>query len=144
MPQSTPSDSPLVPLPSIAHEHQVDHCRYCWIDETMRRARQGPPPPPTRPDDQRALVRLHAELVGLIAVDAETLAAAWDDGAEAGRRDESAGGWAPPSNPYRCHCGRPVTFGFDGDLTHHRGMCADCDAVRCDASPDECPHRGER
>lgn len=40
-----------------------------------------------------------------------------------------------------CHCGRPVRFGFDGDPTHHRGMCADCDEVRCDAYPQECPWR---
>ena len=40
-----------------------------------------------------------------------------------------------------CHCGEPVAFGFDGDPTHHRGMCADCDSVRCDAYPGECPRR---
>lgn len=37
-----------------------------------------------------------------------------------------------------CHCGQPVAFGFDGDPTHHRGMCAHCDSVRCDAYPGEC------
>lgn len=37
-----------------------------------------------------------------------------------------------------CHCGEPVRFGFDGDPTHHRGMCEDCDSVRCDAYPGEC------
>ena len=37
-----------------------------------------------------------------------------------------------------CHCGEPVDYGFDGDPTHHRGMCAHCDAVRCDAYPGEC------
>lgn len=42
-----------------------------------------------------------------------------------------------------CHCGRPVAFGYDGDPTHHRGMCADCDAVRCDAYPMDCTHREE-
>lgn len=40
-----------------------------------------------------------------------------------------------------CHCGQPVTYGYDGDPTHHRGMCADCDAVRCDAYPMDCPMR---
>lgn len=37
-----------------------------------------------------------------------------------------------------CHCGEPVVYGFDGNLTHHRGMCEYCDAVRCDAYPGEC------
>lgn len=41
----------------------------------------------------------------------------------------------------RCHCGEPVTYGYDGDPTHHRDMCADCDAVRCDAYPMDCPMR---
>lgn len=40
-----------------------------------------------------------------------------------------------------CHCGQPVTYGYDGDPTHHRGMCADCDAARCDAYPMDCPKR---
>lgn len=43
-----------------------------------------------------------------------------------------------------CHCGRPVTFGFDGDPSHHRGMCADCDAVRCDAYLQECPYQPQK
>ena len=37
-----------------------------------------------------------------------------------------------------CHCGDPVTFGYDSDPSHTRGLCADCDAVRCDAYPGEC------
>lgn len=37
-----------------------------------------------------------------------------------------------------CHCGGPLHYGFDGDPSHHRGMCADCDLVRCDAYPGEC------
>jgi hypothetical protein len=37
-----------------------------------------------------------------------------------------------------CHCGQPVVYGFDGDATHHRGMCELCDSVRCDAYPGEC------
>jgi hypothetical protein len=37
-----------------------------------------------------------------------------------------------------CHCGEPVTYGFDGDPIHHRGMCAHCDRVRCDAYPGDC------
>lgn len=56
---------------------------------------------------------------------------AWADGAEAGAQGDTA-------NPYLCHCGTPVAFGFDGDPTNHRGMCARCDAVRCDAHPGAC------
>lgn len=37
-----------------------------------------------------------------------------------------------------CHCGEPVVFGYDGDPSHTRGLCEDCDAVRCDAYPGEC------
>ena len=37
-----------------------------------------------------------------------------------------------------CHCGDPVHYGYDGDPTHHRGMCAHCDPIRCDAYPGEC------
>lgn len=37
-----------------------------------------------------------------------------------------------------CHCGHPLAYGFDGDQTHHRGMCDRCDSVRCDAYPGEC------
>lgn len=37
-----------------------------------------------------------------------------------------------------CHCGQPFRYGYDGDPNHHRGMCADCDAVRCDAYPGAC------
>lgn len=37
-----------------------------------------------------------------------------------------------------CHCGEPVAYGYDGDPTHHRGMCESCDAIRCDVSPGEC------
>lgn len=37
-----------------------------------------------------------------------------------------------------CHCGAPVTYGYDGDPNHHRGMCEDCDLVRCDAYPGAC------
>lgn len=40
-----------------------------------------------------------------------------------------------------CHCGLPVGYGYDGALTHHRGMCENCDLVRCDAYPQDCPHR---
>lgn len=38
----------------------------------------------------------------------------------------------------KCHCGEPVVYGFDGDSTHHRGMCQHCDAVRCDTDPYNC------
>lgn len=37
-----------------------------------------------------------------------------------------------------CHCGKPVKYGFDGVADHTRGMCAECDAVRCDAEPGAC------
>lgn len=37
-----------------------------------------------------------------------------------------------------CHCGQPVTYGFDGHPNHHRGMCKDCDPVRCDVDPEAC------
>ena len=37
-----------------------------------------------------------------------------------------------------CHCGEPVVFGYDSDPSHTRGLCSDCDAVRCDAYPGEC------
>ncbi len=40
-----------------------------------------------------------------------------------------------------CHCGKPISYGYDGDPTHHRGMCARCDAVRCDAYPGSCEGR---
>lgn len=40
--------------------------------------------------------------------------------------------------PLVCHCGNRVHFGFDGDSTHHRGMCRNCDAVRCDTDPGVC------
>ena len=47
----------------------------------------------------------------------------------------------PAEKDARCHCGRPVAFGFDGDPNHHRGMCSECDMVRCDAYPLDCPYR---
>lgn len=37
-----------------------------------------------------------------------------------------------------CHCGGTIVYGYDGDPTHHRGMCEHCDAVRCDAYPGAC------
>ena len=37
-----------------------------------------------------------------------------------------------------CHCGEPVVFGYGSDPSHTRGLCDDCDAVRCDAYPGEC------
>lgn len=40
---------------------------------------------------------------------------------------------------FACHCGRPATYGFDGARTLlTRGMCRDCDAVRCDVDPSAC------
>lgn len=46
--------------------------------------------------------------------------------------------WESLNGDDRCHCGGHVRYGYDGNPTHHRGMCADCDAVRCDAYPGEC------
>lgn len=38
-----------------------------------------------------------------------------------------------------CHCGQPVVAGYASeDPTRHRGMCAHCDPIRCDAYPGEC------
>ena len=34
----------------------------------------------------------------------------------------------------RCHCGQPV----DKSEYRDRGMCTDCDTVRCDAYPNAC------
>lgn len=48
------------------------------------------------------------------------------------------GARADAEEAQRCHCGDPVAYGFDGDPTHHRGMCNRCDEVRCDAYPGEC------
>lgn len=42
------------------------------------------------------------------------------------------------ATPEACHCGQPFAYGYDGDPTHHRGMCEHCDMVRCDAHPGEC------
>ena len=56
----------------------------------------------------------------------ERLAQAWDEGYKAF------------ASQIICHCGAPVAYGFDGDPTHHRGMCERCDAVRCDAYPGAC------
>ncbi len=57
--------------------------------------------------------------------------------------DDVCAGLRAVADAAPCHCGRPVVYGYDGDLTHHRRMCADCDAVRCDAYPMECPHRAD-
>lgn len=35
-----------------------------------------------------------------------------------------------------CHCGEPAHIHETGFT---RGLCVDCDAVRCDAYPDQCP-----
>lgn len=43
-----------------------------------------------------------------------------------------------PDPPTPCHCGELVTYGYDSDPRHHRGMCAHCDPIRCDAYPGEC------
>jgi len=42
-----------------------------------------------------------------------------------------------------CHCGKPVYFHIgveDGKFT--RGLCHECDTVRCDAYPGECISAG--
>lgn len=46
--------------------------------------------------------------------------------------------WESLNGDDRCHCGEHVRYGYDGNPTHHRGMCEDCDLVRCDAYPGEC------
>lgn len=46
-----------------------------------------------------------------------------------------------PDAVIACHCGRPVAYGYDGDPSHHRGMCQACDLARCDAYPQDCPNR---
>lgn len=45
------------------------------------------------------------------------------------------------TEPEPCHCGKPVAYGYDGNPQHHRGMCEDCDTVRCDAYPGACKAR---
>lgn len=47
----------------------------------------------------------------------------------------------PGTEGEACHCGEPVAYGFNGDPANHRGMCAACDLVRCDAYPLDCPAR---
>lgn len=89
---------------------------------------------------------------------------AWDEGYARGVRDECSD-LEPAENPYRlchcgdrlcvcahpeppqcgchCHCGQPVVYGYDGHPDHHRGMCTDCDPVRCDVDPTACkPPKG--
>lgn len=46
--------------------------------------------------------------------------------------------WESLNGDDRCHCGEHVRYGYDGNPEHHRGMCKDCDLVRCDAYPGEC------
>ena len=36
----------------------------------------------------------------------------------------------------KCHCGDPIYIHEDDGFT--RGLCEDCDAVRCDAYPGAC------
>ena len=37
-----------------------------------------------------------------------------------------------------CHCGAPIVWhGYDHD-SWTRGLCEDCDPIRCDAYPGEC------
>lgn len=43
-----------------------------------------------------------------------------------------------------CHCSRPIYFRYDdiygtGGEPFTRGLCKDCDMVRCDAYPEDCP-----
>lgn len=38
-----------------------------------------------------------------------------------------------------CHCGSVVVYGYDGNPTHHRGMCESCDTHRCDVDPLNAP-----
>jgi hypothetical protein len=54
---------------------------------------------------------------------------------------ELAYGRIPTQETELCHCGRSVFYGYDGNPNHHRGMCEDCDAARCDVDPTNCPYR---
>ena len=47
---------------------------------------------------------------------------------------EDCEAWYSP-RPHTCHCGAPTYTHPDGFT---RGLCVDCDAVRCDAYPGEC------
>lgn len=39
-----------------------------------------------------------------------------------------------------CHCSRPIYIHYDlREEPFTRGLCKDCDLVRCDAYPDDCP-----
>lgn len=40
-------------------------------------------------------------------------------------------------NMFLCHCGAPVHVHEDLD-NFTRGLCRECDTVRCDAYPGEC------
>jgi hypothetical protein len=40
----------------------------------------------------------------------------------------------------KCHCGREI-YSWDGEQT--RGMCQECDAVRCDLPETQCPYAVE-
>jgi hypothetical protein len=42
-----------------------------------------------------------------------------------------------------CHCGRLLVVHSDSTGDYTRGMCEECDAVRCDVDPTACPFRGE-
>lgn len=58
----------------------------------------------------------------------------YDDCMEIHRAHLAGAIWAE----FTCHCGDPVTYGYDGNAQYHRGMCEHCDAIRCDAYPGEC------
>lgn len=104
------------------------------------------------PDDLAECLRAMSPVTTVVR---GRLADAWDEALQAfaWAMEHDGGDWrealayVAKTNPHRvtspeeCHCGRPVAYGFDGDPTHHRGMCAECDARRCDAYPLECPYR---
>ena len=40
-----------------------------------------------------------------------------------------------------CHCSRPIYTHYDhGSEPFTRHLCRDCDMVRCDAYPEDCPY----
>ncbi|HEX2242813.1 MAG TPA: hypothetical protein VHK27_06100 [Gammaproteobacteria bacterium] len=43
-----------------------------------------------------------------------------------------------------CHCGRPIFINDAIEPGFTRGLCEDCDSVRCDAYPGECETDSER
>jgi hypothetical protein len=43
-----------------------------------------------------------------------------------------------------CHCGRPVFVNDAIEPGFTRGLCEECDTVRCDVDPSQCPYSRRR